>query len=308
MGGIDSLLVEFGEQSATLTAFAKARIRRVSGVTLLVGAGDSYAAAMAGFFASNGRCIAMDPYSLAAAPETARGLEVYFISVSGRTASNVSAARKVKGIAKATGAVTAVEGSTLAGIVDGVIPLPMEYRPRKVGILSFSLSLLAVLRLAGRDESSDFRRALTNARKDVRSVGIGRGRGTTYLLGNSGGYAAALYTAAKIYEVLGTRAQAELLEEFSHLEVFSLAKHDQVYAFSCFDPGGVARKLAKTLGESGYAARVVPSRGSTFIESLFHSVFVGQLSVLEAASKRGLGEPGFAGSAQKLRTSDSMIY
>ena len=306
MGGIDSLLVEFEEQSAALTAFARARIRRASGGTLLVGAGDSYAAAMAGFFASNGRCIAMDPYSLAAAPEVARGLEVYFISASGRTASNVSAARKVKGIAKVTGAITAVEGSTLAGIVDRVIPLPMEYRPRKVGILSFSLSLLAVLRLAGRDSSPDFRRALTNARKDARSPGIGGG--TTYILGNSTGYAVALYTGAKIYEVLGAKAQAELLEEFSHLELFSLTKHDQVCIFSCFDPGGMAKKLAGTLGESGYSARVIPSRGNTFVERLFHSVFVGQLFVLETASKRGLSEPRFAGSAQRLRASDSMIY
>jgi glucosamine 6-phosphate synthetase-like amidotransferase/phosphosugar isomerase protein len=282
------------------------KIRRASRGALFVGAGDSYAAALAGFFASGGRCIALDPYSLATSPEVAAGMEVYFISVSGKTASNVAAAKKVKGISSRTVALTAVEGSPLARIVDRVQPLRMEYAPRKAGILSFSLSLLAVLRLAGRDEKTDFGKALRNARRDRGSLVIGRG--TTYLLGNSAGYASALYAAAKAYEVLGVKAHAELLEEFSHMEVFSLARGDQVDAFSCFDPLGRAEKLAATLAKSGCSASLVPSRGSNFVERLFHSVFVGQLSILETASRAGLREPRFLNSRGRLRASDSMIY
>jgi fructoselysine-6-P-deglycase FrlB-like protein len=306
MEGIESLLAEVERQPAALSTLARSKVRRAARGSLFVGAGDSYAAAMAGFFASGGRCIAMDPYTLASAPEIAAGLEVYFISVSGRTASNVAAAGKLRGVAAKTTAITAVEDSPLARRVDRVNPLPMTYAPRRAGMMSFSLSLLAVLKLVGRNDESDFRRALRQAKKDARSLAFGGG--TTYFLGNSAGYAAALYASAKAYEVLGVKAHAELLEEFSHLEMFSLTKGDHVDAFSCFDPSGMAGKLAAALARSGYSSSVIPSRGKTFVERLFHSVFVGQLSVLQAASMEGLREPRFLSSGGRLQASDSMIY
>lgn len=271
-----------------------------------MGAGDSYAVALAGFYASRGRCLALDPYSLASVPEIAKGLEVYFISISGRTSSNLAAARRVKGIAKRTTALTVVEDSDLAKLTDRMVRLPMSYVPRTPGLLSFSLSLLAVLKMVGAGERCDFSRSFGEARKE-------RGRllsseGTTYFLGNFLAYPVALYAAAKDYELLGNRAHAELLEEFSHLELFSLGKKDAVNAFSCFDPSGAAVKLTKTLKNAGYDAYAVPSRGGSEMERLFHSVFAAQLSVLDRAVRTGLGRPTFLSAGSRLRTSDLMIY
>jgi hypothetical protein len=305
-GGIDALRAEVEEQPAVLTTFARTGIPKAPKGAIFVGAGDSYAAALAGFYASQGRCIALDPYSLASSPGIARGLEVYFVSVSGKTASNVAAARRVKGIAKSITALTSVEKSPLARLADRVFPLPLKYQPRTSGMLSFSLSLLAVLKLSGLGGTSDFDLAMRNAKEDRGTLELGKG--TTYFLANSMGYAAALYTAAKAYEILGVKAHAELLEEFSHLELFSLAKDDAVDAFSCFDPSGTAERLAAALRKGGYSSRVVPSRGRTRTERIFHSVFVGQLSVLEAASRAGLQEPKFLSAGSRLEASDSMIY
>jgi hypothetical protein len=304
--GIDALRAEVEEQPAFLATFARTRIPKASKGAIFVGAGDSYAAALAGFYASQGRCIALDPYSLTSSPEIAKGLEVYFVSVSGRTASNVEAARRIKGVAKDIIALTSVEKSPLARLADKVFLLPLEYEPRTSGMLSFGLSLLAVLELSGLSGTPDFGLAMRNAKRDRGTLGLGKG--TTYFLANAMGYAAALYTAAKAYEILGAKAHAELLEEFSHLELFSLARDDEVDAFSCFDPSGTAEKLAAALRKGGYSSTVIPSRGHTPAECLIHSVFVGQLGILDAASNAGLREPKFLSAGGRLGASDSMIY
>ena len=304
-GAIDALKAEVEEEPDALRAFVP-KVHRASKGAMFVGAGDSYAAALAGFYFTGGRCIALDPYSLASAPGIAEGLEVYFISASGRTASNLAAARRVRGIARRTVALTAVEASPLADLVDDVVPLPMKYAPRTAGMLSFSLSLSAVLKLSGEDDASDFHGAFRDAKRDRRRLELGSG--TTYVLGNSTGYVAALYTAAKAYELLGAKAHAELLEEFSHLELFSLVPEDKVLTFSCFDPYEMAKKLRRALSRSGYSVGLIPSHGDTDTEQLFHSIFVGQLSILDAADKAGLREPRFLASGRRLQASDWMIY
>ena len=250
--------------------------------------------------------MALDPYVLASTPELADGADVYFVSVSGRTTSNALAAEKVRRRARRTTALTAVVESRLAKVTDCVVRLPMEYRPRAPGILSFSLSLLAVLKIAGVDSPSDFGRALISARKE--RLGFARAGGTTYFLGNSLAYPAALYAAAKTYEILGSRAHAELLEEFSHLELFSLGRSDLVNGFACFDPSGLASKLNRALADGGYESRAVRSWGRSPTSQLFHAVFAVQLSVLEAAMERGLTAPRFLSGDGALGASDVMIY
>lgn len=301
-----ALVAEVDRQSDVLARFSRSNLPRASKGSIFVGAGDSYAAALAGFYWSSGRCIALDPYTLASTPEIAEELEVFFISISGRTASNVGAARRVRHIARRVTVLTADDESTLARLGERVVRLPMTYVPRTPGMLSFSLSLLAVLSIAGGNTSIDFRRALNNAQKDQRK--LASGKGTTYFLGNSLAYPAALYAAAKTYELLGLKAHAELLEEFSHMELFSLGKKDVVNVFSCFDPSGMAAKLTSTLRGEGFRSSRVPSRGASDLERLFHSVFVVQLSVLDQAMKLGISEPRFLAARGKLRTSDSMIY
>jgi hypothetical protein len=303
---LQGLAEELGNQTPILQRFAHTRLPKAPRGSIFVGAGDSYAASLAGFYASKGRCFALDPYSLASAPGLAKGMEVFFISVSGRTASNVAAAKKVKRVAKRTTAITADRGSELANLADEVIALPMAYAPRTPGMLSFSVSLLAVLGISNGPGRCDFWKMWDWAQKDSEEVSWGRN--TTYFLGNSLGYPAAIYAAAKTYELLGEKAHPELLEEFSHLELFSLRKSDVVNVFSCFDPLGASHKLSKALAEQRYESHVVPVRGSSDFERLFHAVFVSQLSVVGRAKEAGLSDPKFLSARGRLRISDCMIY
>ena len=303
---MEELAGEVERQPSVLDEFSKSPFRKAPRGSIFVGAGDSYSAAMAAFYASGGSCIAVDPYHLATAPEIAKGVDVFLISVSGRTASNVAAARKVRRLARRTVALTSDEGSRLAGQVDEVVKLPMTYAPRRPGLLSYTLSLLAVMRIAGRKEKCDFAAAYRAARKDEGTIVWGEG--TTYFLGNSFAYAGAMYAAAKTYEFLGARAHPQLLEEFSHLELFSLGTADAVNLYSAFDPLGASGRLAERLGGEGYMAKVVPRQGSSRTEQLFHLVFASQLSVLRRARELGLSEPSFLAAGERLAVSDSMIY
>jgi len=289
-----------------LGSFTNSKFPHASKGSIFVGAGDSYAAALAGFYASGGRCIALDPHTLTANPEMAEGREVFFISASGKTASNVAAARRVARIARKTTALTADPSSPLAALADRSVRLPMVYVPKTPGMLSFSLSLLAVLRIAGEGGSCDFQRVFGLANEDKGM--ISSSAGTTYILGSGLAFPAALYAAAKDYEFLGTRAHPELLEEFSHLELFSLRMSDAVNILTLFDPAGMAPRLAEALRTAGYRARVFPRRGTSKVEQLFHSIFVIQLTILEMAAGAGLSEPKFLSSGEKLKISDSMIY
>ncbi len=297
---------EVQRQPGELRKFSERGMPSAPRGSIFVGAGDSYAAALAGFYASGGRCIALDPYTLASTPELAEGVEVFFVSVSGRTASNVAAASKVRRVARRTTAITADEGSRLAKITNEAVVLPMSYAPKTPGMLSFGLTLVAVLKIAGADAGCDFKEAFAGAERDAGRVEWGKG--TTYFLGNSLGYPAALYAAAKTYELFGSRAHAELLEEFSHLELFSLGRSDIVNVFACFDPGGASDKLRKALGEQRYDCRVVPSRGSSDAGRLFHVTFAVQLATIDRARRSGLAKPRFLTAGGRLRASDQMIY
>ncbi len=293
-------------QPKALERFASSKTPRAPKGSIFVGAGDSYAAALAGFYASKGGCIGLDPYTVATVPEITKGREVFFISVSGRTSSNLLAARRVRRLAKKTIALTAVPDSKLAALTDQTVALPMTYVPKTPGVLSFSLSLLAVLKRVKADASCDFERAFANAQSDRGKFSFGGG--TTYFLGNSLAYPMALYAAAKTYEFLGTKAHAELLEEFSHLELFSLNRSDSVNLFGCFDPAGMSRKLAKSLAAHGYGSSQIAARGKSDLDRIFHSVFASQLAVLDRAEVAGLTEPKFLSSVDRLDVSDAMIY
>jgi glucosamine 6-phosphate synthetase-like amidotransferase/phosphosugar isomerase protein len=297
---------EVERQPGVLLKFSKSGFPKARRGSIFVGAGDSYSAAMAGFYASNGSCIAIDPYHLASTPLIAKGADVFLVSVSGRTASNLAAARKVRSLARRTIAITSDEGSRLAGLVDEVVRLPMRCLPRTPGLLSYSLSLLAVLNIVGPKENCDFEGTFRAARKDEGNIRWGEG--TTYFLGNSLAYPVAMYAAAKTYEFLGARAHAELLEEFSHLELFSLEQSDVVNVYSAFDPLEASGRLAEALAREGYQSHAVPNRAGSATEQLFHAVFTSQLSTLRRASELKLSKPNFLTVAGRLAVSDSIIY
>lgn len=275
--------------------------------SLFVGTGDSYSASGAACYLSSMRHRALDPYEVVFAPVIAKGRTAYFVTVSGNTTASISAAKAIKGVAKRRVAITANVKGRIVDAVDEVIFIPCEYVPRLPGTLSFSLSLLVLLKLVSGRFECNFPGVDSQARRDVRKL-LFSDRGSTFFLGNAAAFPLGQYAALKAYEFLGAGAQAERLEEFSHAPVFSLRKDDAVNVFCAFDPLRVGQKLAASLRKEGFNARAILPFGSDHFEQVFYLTFLAQLAVLQKARSAGLSRPYFVTAKGMLAVSDSMIY
>jgi D-arabinose 5-phosphate isomerase GutQ len=304
-----SVTKEFKAQPSLLRSFqnsARFSCLAERGDQILVGAGDSYAASLCASFLAGARVAAFDPYSLHESIGWARGRIVYIISISGETTSNVELARALKGVARETLAITSNPTSRLASVVDSVVELPFRPRGKSPGIASFTLSLAAALKVCGLDPECDFEEALSRSASVSKLIRIANRHNITHFAGNNEFYAASVYGVAKIYELLGWRAQASLLEEFSHMPLFSLSTSDSV---NVIEPsgGGKGEKLCERLKAGGYPSSLVRLEGGR-VESLYLLVFAVQMAAMDAAKQEGLKVPYFLGAKKKLRISDEMIY
>lgn len=306
---VASVAKEFKAQPSLLRAFrssAKWSELRETGDPVLVGAGDSYAASLCASFLAGPRVLALDPYSLAESTGWAKRRPVYIVSVSGETRSNIELARALKDVAKLTVAVTCNPKSRLAAAVDSVVELPFKPRAKSPGVATFTLSLAAALKVCGLESSLDFDDALSRSASVAKRIRIASGRNVTYFAGNNEAYAAAIYGVAKIYEIIGGRAQASLLEEFSHMPLFSLSTSDRV---NVIEPpnGRKGGQLVERLDNGGYPSSLIRLRGEA-VERLYLLVFSMQRAAIDAAVKAGMERPYFLGAKKKMKISDEMIY
>lgn len=306
---IPSIADEFQAQPSILHSFRTSpewsELESVD-APVFVGAGDSYAAGLCASLLAGPRVAALDPYSLSESVEWAKGRRVYIVSVSGQTSSNVELARALRGVASKTTAITCNLASRLAAEADTSVRLPFTPRPRSPGIASFVLSLSAVLKVAGFHQGLDFQRLLSRASAASTAIEMAGPRAVTHLTGNNELYGASLYGAAKVYEMVGGRAQASLLEEFSHTTLFSLAASDRV---NIFQPAGQRKGaiLFDRLEDGGFRASLLPLEGSR-LERLYTAVFALQASAIRTAKSRGFRAPYFLSAREKLSISDELIY
>jgi len=298
---------QIARQPEILKSYMSVAQPEASHDSLFVGAGDSYASSsIVGYFSSM-KHRALDPYELISDTSIAKGRTAYFVTVSGNTASTISAARAVVNVAKKRVAITANAKGKIACIVDEVNFIPCGYTSRLPGTLSFSLSLVVLLKSAlGRFEC-DFLGVDSRARRDASRL-LFSDRGVTHFLGNNAAFPIGQYSALKMYEFLGVSAQAERLEEFSHAPVFSLRKSDAVNIFCAFDPLDVGKRLATSLRKRGFNTTAIYPSGSNRYEQAFYLIFLAQLAVLQRTKSVGLSRPYFVGAKSKLAVSDSMIY
>lgn len=307
---IATVAKEFEEQPDLLRSLRRSPVWSEfgdTGVLTLVGAGDSYAASLCASFLAGPRVRAWDPYSLTQSLESARGRTVCIISISGETTANIDLARALKGVAKRTAAITSNPQSRLAKAVGyNIVALPYDPPGKSPGVASFACALAAALKVCGFDPDIDFRDALSRARKESKRIKIARGTGVTHFVGNNEAYALGIYGAAKVYEFLGARAQASMLEEFSHMELFSLSPSDCVNVIESPD-GTKGERLAEKLKDAGYDVSLVRPEGGK-VERLYNLVFAIQMAAIVAAKKRGIAAPYFLTAKKKLRISDEMIY
>lgn len=269
---------------------------------VFTGAGDSFAAAMIAEHASSNKIRAIDPMNICSNPLIVKNRILYALSISGNTRANVEAAKVAKRRAKKTIAITANRESKLAKVCDEVI----ELRFRNSGMLTagsigFTTSMLACLSLIRNVKVSNVKQLFDSAESDA-NIKL---NGHIYILGSGTTYPLAMYGCAKMYEVLGIKAQYAMLEQFCHMELFSIKENDTILILS---EGDKAEELAAKLVDDGYNALVFGPKGKTLEEKLLYYSILLQLIVLYNTKRLKLNECYFITNDRLRKTSSSLIY
>ncbi|MFN4336426.1 MAG: hypothetical protein ACK4FV_02450 [Candidatus Nitrosocaldus sp.] len=223
---------------------------------VITGSGDSFAASMVAERLSGFKIQCLDPLELSSMIGSLHGKKsmLYIISISGATSIALHAMSKAHEHGLKVVAVTANAESKLARGADSTILL----RFKRTGILTagsigFTASLVASASLVFNmdDMSIDVDGLFSNARDTAKGIMLSE---NNYIVGDVLTYPLALYGSAKVYEVLGARAFYCRLEQFCHMEVFSLAKKDKVLVLSSEDK---AKRLVDGLRSNGIDAELL---------------------------------------------------
>jgi fructoselysine-6-P-deglycase FrlB-like protein len=284
-------------------------LERTGNNCVFVGAGDSFAAAKAVEYISGFRARAFDPYDLLLKPTTVEGKHLFVISVSGRTRTNVEAAKVAHGIARRVTAITSDVHGALAEACDDVI----ELRFRKTGAVtpgtvSYTTTLLACYsRVRELPVMPDLGWAFDSSVKWSDTIELPT-PGTVFIVGTGLGYCMAIYGAAKVYEVLGWKSQYQATEQFSHMELFSLSEGDFVLLIPASGTDEKSAQLEGLLAGGGWnVAKTSLNKDDEVVHSILASMQL-QILVWRTALRLGLEECSFKRKEKNLRISDKMIY
>ena len=310
---IRAMQKEIENQILDLPRFAsllrKGRAKKIDpSRTVFTGSGDSYATALFAQELSENRAFGSDPYELLRSIDKVRGKNLVIISVSGKTRTNLELARNAKRIARERTAITADASSPLAEECDNVLLL--DYR--KSGVLtsgtgSFTCGMLACAALLGKlprsiDLSTTYERSFEWARKVTLSA-----RGSLLFVGSSVNYAMASYGAAKIHEVLGTRAEVDYPEQVGHAHLFSIDKeHDTIICI--YSGHDKTWELEKTLGRNGFKAVGLKVQESNPVNNCVRIAFYLQNLALSQAKRKRMTDCAFMADEKRLALSSHLIF
>ncbi len=267
--------------------------------TFFSGSGDSLASSMLDESFSYGVVKAMDPLDLYHNKKLVKSKHVYFVSISGNTITNI----KVANIAKRSIAITSQPTSRLAKASDEIILLSAPNNGVfTAGSISFLESALTCISLVKKiiipRDSKLFFKAETDAKKVKISKRI-------FILGNFFTFPLAMYCAAKFYEILGYDAHYSRLEQFSHMELFSVQKGDTVIIFEEKNPYN--KQLGRNLKKVGINV-IHPNIPSQKISQMIYCTFFSQLVSLFEAKKKRKKDCHFITSKKIRNVSNQMIY
>jgi len=268
--------------------------------SIFCGSGDSLAAALLAEAFSELRVKAADPLDLLKNESILKSHDVFVVSISGRTISNVNVAK----LARRSYGITSNVSSKLAKTCDGIIPLRFPNNDVfTAGSISFLDSALTCISLVKKFKIQYAKTLFSSAVLQSKKAKL---TGNVYFLGNLHTYPVAMYGAAKLFEILGATAFYEKIEQFSHMELFSVSKGDTVIIFEEKTPHNIS--LVKELKKIGLnVIQPDPGTNDKVLQVIFYTFF-SQLVPLFIAKKKNQKECHFV-LAKKIRAvSDKMIY
>jgi len=259
--------------------------------TLFSGSGDSLVSSMLAESFSDGMVKAMDPLDLYRNKQLIKSKHVYFVSISGNTLTNI----KVAKISKRTTAITSQPKSKLAKVSNGIILLSAPNNGIfTAGSISFLESALTCISLVTKIKIPQDPKLFLKAKADAKKAKVSK---RIFILGNFFTFPLAMYCAAKFYELLGYDAHYSRIEQFSHMELFSVKKGDTVIIFE--EKNSHNKQLGRNLKKVDINV-IHPNVPSQKISQMVYCTFFSQLVTLFAAKKKRKKDCHFI-TAKKIR-------
>ncbi len=310
---IKAMAEEISNQTQDLPRFSsllrETRLPKLKPSSLIfAGSGDSFAAAVFAQELSRGRAVASDPYELMRNIERTKGKSLVIVSVSGKTRASIDLARRAKGFARRRIAITAHPDSPLARESDEVFPLKYTRTGTlTAGTVSFTCSMIACAFLLGQLPRTV--NAKTTLGKAARwaTTQISVRTGSFVFVGSGVNYALSIYGAAKVREVLGTKAEAEYPEQVGHARLFATDKKRD--CLICISSGqDHARQVHKLLDKRGFRTCLLAILDNNMVlRSLKIAIYLQQLALV-LAQKREMNDCAFLSDSRMLELSSKMIY
>lgn len=282
---------------------------------LFVGSGDSYTCALLMEYLSKHKMLACHPSDVIHCPQMLSNHEIFFISASGRTRSNIEAASIARKFGIKTTAITVHSKSALGKICRNRLILDrlLELQSSSTGILEFTATLIICMALIGINVNLKILATImSDARAQVNSydVELSTRSNTILFLGDGISYPLASYGALKMQELFGFRSFGYLLDDYYHSPIFSLRRPDRVFLL---DPEKAKNsmsanfydKLRKFHPRSYYFQ---PRVGQSLFEQTLFSIFVIQILSLTIAEKLKIDEPYYLSNKKILELSSNLIY
>ena len=263
------------------------------------GSGDSLASAMLVESFSDGIVKVVDPLDLYRNKQLVKSKHVYFVSISGNTLTNI----KVAKIAKRVTAITSKPKSRLAKASDETVLLTAPNNGIfTAGSISFLDSTLTCISMIKKIVIPKDSKLFLNAKMDAKKAKVSK---RIFVLGNLFTFPLAMYCAAKFYEILGYDAHYSRIEQFSHMELFSVKKGDTVIIFE--EKNSHNYQLESNLKKVGINV-IHPNVPSAKMNQILYFTFFSQLLALFEAKKKKKKDCYFV-TAKKIRNvSNQMIY
>ncbi len=268
--------------------------------SIFCGTGDSYVSSQLVEVFSKFRVKAHDPLDLIKNKRILTGRDLYLVSISGNTISNIKLARTYK----RSIAITANKDSRLAKTCRNLILLNFDsVGIQTAGSISFLASALTCISLVSKYQIRNATRIFKHAVKTAKEVSLS---GKVYVLGNLQTMPLAMFCVAKLCEVLGADAHYERIEQFSHMGVFSARRGDTVLLFESKNLHN--QKLVKNLEDYGIKVKRIEPATKNLQEQILFFTFVSELIALYSAMKKRKKDCFFIEEKKLRDASSSMIY
>ena len=257
------------------------------GAGLAVGAGDSYAAALALEAGTQGRVKAFDPDHLLAIGGLERfareGYVLFALSVGGRTREVVRLAREYARLGGHVVAVTGDKESPLARSSNEVVVMEYSRTVRGIGA-GRHLYMIALLgKMFGEKRLSIARGSCScpSFSAPVGHIGVGDS------------FSTAMFAALKSYEVFNTASRYVLLEQLFHAELYSMPPRLYFYEPYTTVLDERVREGLEVVRRAGYEVEVVKRAGNSVWSNMLSQQYCILACLARECEEKNVVEPGY---------------